>query len=116
MRKLFLCTLILFSIIISQVHAQVVLSPTRDLPPIQEYIKNKGIKRLYEVARCESSFKIDAVGDHGLAYGVMQFHKATFDGYAKKYGLLLDYKNPYHQVDLATLMFKDKLQYHWTCK
>ena len=37
------------------------------------------------VARCESGLRADAVGDHGLAVGVLQFHERTFRANAIRY-------------------------------
>ena len=65
----------------------------------------------------ESSGIEDAVGDHGLAYGVLQFHKATFNQYKDRYELFwLKYENSKHQIRLADTMLKEDFGNlrHWT--
>ena len=70
---------------------------------------------------CESDwnkrpeFAITAPGDNGKAYSVAQFHKPTFDTFSEMYKLHLDYKNPYHQIELSSLMLQDGYAFHWTC-
>jgi len=62
----------------------------------------------------ESAGNPEAVGDGGLAYGILQFHKKTFDYYSMNYGLKLDYHSPQDQITLAKIMLKNNLGYHWT--
>lgn len=68
-----------------------------------------------EVAKCESGFKTDIVGDQGLAYGVFQFHRGTFDDFSEEAGVELDYKNPDHAIDLFMWAIKNGKGSHWTC-
>lgn len=83
---------------------------------IEDYIKEKNVRGLYETAKCESNFRETAVGDGGLAYGVMQFHEATFNWFKKLSGMTeLEYRNSYDQVDLAVWAFQNNLNSHWSC-
>ena len=72
---------------------------------------NNGLyEELYTVIQCESSWKPNAVGDSGLAYGILQYHRPTFDNFCKG-----DYYNPYDQIDCAISMFQNNLKNHWSC-
>ncbi len=66
--------------------------------------------RFVRTIKCESGFKYNAVGDHGLAYGPAQFHKATFDRYC-----LGDYKSPKDQIMCMTGMIILGEEHNWTC-
>lgn len=68
-----------------------------------------------EVAKCESGFRTDVFGDAGKAYGVFQFHRPTFDRFAREAGVKLDYKNPDHQVELYVWAIREGYASHWTC-
>jgi len=68
-----------------------------------------------KVMWCESSNNPDAIGDGGAARNVMQFHKPTFVGYAKKLGKEMDYNSYKDQIELASYMFSIGEQSHWTC-
>lgn len=70
---------------------------------------------LKKVIQCESSYKVEAVGDGGRARNLLQFHKPTFDLYSKKFGEELDYNSGYDQIKLASWMWSKGLQYHWSC-
>ena len=67
------------------------------------------------VMMCESSGKADAIGDNGLAFGLFQFHENTFNLFSKEIGEKLDWKNPEHQIKLASWSFANGKQGHWTC-
>lgn len=71
--------------------------------------------KLYNIVNCESSWNYQVIGDSGLAYGLAQFHKSTWDSFSKSYGEKLDYYNPFHQIDLMTWAFSKGLSSHWTC-
>lgn len=62
------------------------------------------------VLKHESSYSQEAIGDHGLANGVAQFHKETFDGYEKLYfkanGVHLSYEKAQDQIILMAWMWK----------
>jgi hypothetical protein len=67
--------------------------------------------------KCESGYNPNATGDSGLAFGILQFHKQTFDTYSEKYKMELDYKNPVHQIVLCDKMLTENYDnvLHWTC-
>lgn len=68
------------------------------------------------IAKCESELKTTAVGDGGRARGVFQFHKPTFEMFAKKMGQPdLDYKNTEDNVNVAMWAFAHDKQSHWSC-
>jgi soluble lytic murein transglycosylase-like protein len=71
---------------------------------------------LYCLIKNESSWRTNVVGDGGKAYGLLQFHRPTFDRYSKRYGLTLDYKNPLDQIILASLMINEDINnvHHWS--
>lgn len=72
---------------------------------------------LKKVMYCESQNKPNPKGynDGGRAFGIMQFHKQTFQGYSKKLGEDLDYYSYHDQIKLAAYMFSIGQQRHWTC-
>lgn len=72
-------------------------------------------EEMRRVMLCESSGKIDAVGDNGLAFGLYQFHENTFNMFAKDLGEKLEWKNPEHQIKLANWSFAHGKQTHWSC-
>jgi len=67
--------------------------------------------------QCESGYNPNATGDSGLAFGILQFHKPTFDTYSERYKMELDYRNPVHQIVLCDLMLQEDFKNvsHWTC-
>lgn len=73
-----------------------------------------------QIVSCESSFKINAVGDHGLAYGPAQFHKETFyrikqDAIKKGAKLYyLDYHNPADQLLLLNWALNNGYGSEWS--
>ena len=72
-------------------------------------------KLALDIATCESELKTNAVGDHGKAYGIYQFHKPTFDEFSKKLGEKMDYHDTEDNIKLAIwALSKDKGQ-HWSC-
>jgi len=75
-------------------------------------VKSEVIKK---IAFCESSYRYNAVGDGGHAYGIMQFHKPTFDGFSKKYNKEYDYHSTLDQVELASEMISKGNVHHWSC-
>ncbi|KKQ97138.1 MAG: hypothetical protein UT24_C0052G0009 [Candidatus Woesebacteria bacterium GW2011_GWB1_39_12] len=72
-------------------------------------------EEMTRVMMCESSGKADAIGDNGLAFGLFQFHENTFNLFSKELGEKLDWKNPEHQIKLASWSFANGKQGHWTC-
>ncbi len=82
------------------------------------YAKRYGVdaKLAMKVAKCESEYRTNVYGDSGKAYGVYQFHKPTFELFAKAYGdESMDYKNPEHSIKLALLAISHGEGDHWTC-
>lgn len=69
------------------------------------------IPMIKTVLQHESDYNPMAVGDHGLAHGVAQFHKETFDQYETYYykstGLHLNYSSSEDQVKLMGWMWKN---------
>ena len=72
-------------------------------------------EEMRRVMMCESNGKIDAVGDKDKAYGLFQFWENTFNLFAKDLGEKLEWKNPEHQIKLASWAFSKGKQTHWTC-
>jgi len=71
---------------------------------------------LYKVAKCESNLDIHAIGDHGLAIGLLQFHRETFNQYAKQLEIQNpDINNPSQQAAVSAYMFSLHRQSAWTC-
>jgi len=62
----------------------------------------------------ESSWRVDAVGDNGHSFGLLQFQVPTFNEFATKYGLDININNPEHQIILAKLMIEDGYLERWT--
>lgn len=60
---------------------------------------------LKRVMECESGGKIDKKGDNGLAYGILQFHKGTFERFAKQMGEELDYYSWLDQAKVGAWAF-----------
>lgn len=85
---------------------------------IVKYSEQYGIdlRTSLAVARCESNFKPEAVGDNGLAKNVYQFHFSTFTQFAKELGEPLNYENTEDNIRLANWAFaKGYGPRHWTC-
>ena len=71
---------------------------------------------IYNVVECESSWNNEAIGDHGLARGLAQFHLETFNNFKEKSGMYeLDYYNGEDQLKLMKWAFQNGLQSHWSC-
>lgn len=79
---------------------------------------------LGKLVLCESGGNPNAVGDSGLARGILQFHKSTFVGFAEKYRLYPNaekaeienfYLSSEDQLKLATLMLTREKEgwRHW---
>jgi soluble lytic murein transglycosylase-like protein len=74
------------------------------------------------VAKSESNYNINALGDGGRALGIFQFHKETFfwmaEEYKKQYGLKIrpDYNNAEDQIKVAIWAMSKSNDYacHWT--
>jgi len=68
-----------------------------------------------DIIKCESSGIENAVGDGGLAYGVAQFHRETFNWMCKLSGKNLNYYNAQDQKELLRWALEAGYQRHWTC-
>lgn len=74
-----------------------------------------------DTVQCESQGNLESIGDHGLAYGPLQFHKATFNwmkGAAIKEGepfQNLSYTNPQDQITLGAWAFAHGEAKQWSC-
>ncbi|MES2953505.1 MAG: transglycosylase SLT domain-containing protein [Patescibacteria group bacterium] len=85
---------------------------------IEQYAKRYGVdpKHAVAVAQCESELRPDVYGDHGLAYGIYQFHEQTFTLFAREFKLSgLDYTDPEDSIQLAMIAFANGKEGHWTC-
>jgi signal transduction histidine kinase len=93
-----------------------VLTDTSGIGQIKEAISEVAIKygieqsELMTTIKCESSFNALAVGDHGLAYGLAQFHESTFDRYCSG-----DYHSPKDQLVCMAQMWLNHGQSNWSC-
>lgn len=74
-------------------------------------------QQLLTVAKCESTFSQEAVGDNGKANGIFQYHKPTWDRYSKLMGEELDYYSAHDQAKLTAFVFKNypNEKRAWTC-
>lgn len=76
--------------------------------------ENMGLNKIsfYNTINCESQFSYQPKGwnDGGLAYGVAQFHKGTFNKYCKG-----NYHSAKDQLVCMGSMWKMGLQSQWTC-
>lgn len=80
----------------------------------QEAPKPQGI--VARVIQCESGGKVNAIGDHGLAYGIAQFHEDTFNRMKRLSGYYwLDYRNPNDQILLIEWAFAHGHEREWSC-
>lgn len=94
--------------------------PPQDVPGMIAYYSatyDINSAELSKVAKCESGYKKDVYGDGGYAFGVMQFHKQTFDMWSKEMGVDLDYYSSNDAIKLAAWAFAHGPSYkkHWTC-
>ena len=69
---------------------------------------------LMKMIECESGWNESALGDNGRAYGLLQFHKASFDRMAKAFGEELDYKSSSDQIRLASWAIQNGYAREWT--
>lgn len=88
---------------------------------VYDYVKQYSVEykisshTLYQVMMCESNGNPKAVGDHGLAKNVMQFHEQTFNKFSKELGKEMDYNSSKDQIELAAWAFSRGYSHHWTC-
>jgi hypothetical protein len=67
-----------------------------------------------KVVQCESQGKVTARGDGNRAYGLLQYHKASFERHAKLFGEELDYYSSYDQIKLGTWAISQGYGNEWT--
>lgn len=122
--RLYLGVFALAIIIPSFTHSDQVpiTQPTVALSPVEYadiYTEQYGVDSnvFKKVMFCESGNNPEPRGynDGGKAYGIMQFHKETFDTYSKQLGEVLDYHSSMDQIKLAAYMFSIKKQTQWSC-
>ena len=71
---------------------------------------------LYKTLLCESGFNaFPKSGDFGLANGIAQFHKDTWDRFNKIRGTDYDYNDPLDQLLMISWAFNNHLQGNWSC-
>ena len=71
---------------------------------------------IYNLILCESNWRPNVYGDNGLAFGLAQFHKPTFEWFCDLSGKDLNYYNPEHQIELLFWALENNLGHHWrTC-
>lgn len=70
-----------------------------------------------KVIQCESNWRPNVYGDGGLAYSYAQFHKPTFEMWAKELNKDLSYSNPDDHLELMAYAFSKGNSYkrHWSC-
>lgn len=93
---------------------EIMVNSTTIIPTISE--EEKYFDQLTEdIIKCESQGIENAIGDGGLAYGVAQFHRETFNWMCKLSGKNLNYYNAQHQKELLRWALENGYQRHWTC-
>lgn len=85
------------------------------VPELITYLAPENAQQITKVAWCESMYDYDIKGDGGAAHGILQFHRPTFDMYAKKMGEELNYESSYDQIKVANYMWEKNQQHQWTC-
>lgn len=94
-------------------------------PPItKEYVQQQidhfselnGVdpKLITRMVECESHGSSKALGDGGRAFGILQYHKATFERHAKELGENLDYYSVYDQIKLGTWAIANGKATEWS--
>lgn len=80
-------------------------------------LHNTSYTEISKVAYCESSHNPKAKGDGGRAFGVMQYHRPTFERFSRLKGEQLDYYSYTDQIKLTAWIWANYPQYksHWTC-
>lgn len=96
------------------------LTPSSTVPEIITYYGNQygaNTDELLKVAKCESDFNPNNIGDHGLARGIFQYHPEAFKRMSKLMGKDLKYNNTNNQAELTAFIFANypKMKAEWTC-
>lgn len=79
----------------------------------QKYGLNE--QMMLDVAKCESGLNQLARGDSGVAVGIYQFHRGTWDMFSKELGEKLDIDSVHDQAKLASWSFAHGKERHWSC-
>jgi hypothetical protein len=81
------------------------------------YVQNPEIENMVvQIVMCESGGNPQAVGDHGLARGICQYHKETFYRHANLAGLReAKWLDSGHQLYLLRWALENGLGYEWAC-
>lgn len=77
-------------------------------------VNNVDSKLISKIVECESSFNTDSKGDGDRAFGLFQYHKASFERHTKLYGEELDYYSSYDQIKLGTWAIANGMGREWT--
>lgn len=78
--------------------------------------KGADFKLISQILMCESSGRMDILGDDGVSYGVAQFRKETFFEFAEMSGLKGPrYEDPIHQIKLLDWGLKNGYGNRWSC-
>jgi len=86
----------------------------RKLTEMEDELNNREI--LAKVIKCESGGRHNIYGDGGKAFGIAQFHKATFLWLAEKSGMEgLKWKDKEAQIFLLKWALANGYANHWTC-
>jgi len=89
--------------------------PVKQVPHLIQLILNTATKhdidgeRFLETARCESSLKPGAIGDHGTSYGLFQIHLPAHPSVSIEQAL-----DPYFVVEWSAKKFKANPKI-WSC-
>jgi len=71
------------------------------------------------VINCESGWNINAINStdpNGGSFGILQFQKETFRHFSSVLGIDdADINNPFQQIEVASYMWGNGLQNHWSC-
>lgn len=69
---------------------------------------------ILNMIKCESKGNPQAIGDSGLAKGIMQYHTETFIRHSKEFGEVLDINSQYDQIKLAVWAISTNKGNEWT--
>lgn len=96
-------------------------APRSPLPTVKEYAEIRAEERGLDpdkfaaLIECESQWDIEALGDNGTSFGILQFKETTFAQFSNKYMPDEEVKlhDPHDQIDLASSMIEDGYLHHW---
>lgn len=67
-----------------------------------------------KMVQCESEYKTTAIGDGGMARGLLQYHQGSFKRHAELFGEELDYYSSHDQIKLGTWAVANGYGREWT--